>query len=355
MLDTRKLRTLPFWVMFGVKFSQIATVVKSLQVVKIFLSFSTLLLSVAAYGLTMGWWFGIGVVAMLFIHEMGHVVALHRKGLPASVPIFIPFLGAAIFTPKMEDRDTEAYVGYGGPFIGSIAAILCFLLWVVTGRNSDLLLVVSYLGVWINLFNMIPINPLDGGRITQVFGSWIQYIGAIIAVAFVYASGQAGMILLLMILACELRLPLFGHSVILFGLWILMLILTVFHSQQNIWLNILDIWLASVLLVFYISRDTERFLPAWRNAKMRDQLRRIYPNSDYQRLPSGWIARIRFVRQQLDEPVQTNRPYPSIKIRLQWLIAYLVLVGVLFAVITVQNEYLPQSMKSINMSDRSPS
>jgi|SRR3989344_7938443 len=125
--------------------------------------------SAFAYAFLLGPWFGIGLVVLLLIHEMGHVIALRLRGYESSTPVFIPFLGAAIFAPKFTDRDNEAFVGYGGPLLGSIGAVALFAVWFFLPTDSvaaQLVLITSYFGVYLNLFNMIPISPLDGGRIT---------------------------------------------------------------------------------------------------------------------------------------------------------------------------------------------
>lgn len=134
-------------------------------------------ISIIAYSFLWGWKFALGFVIMLFIHEMGHVIALKRKGYKASAPVFIPMLGAAIFVPAMNNAEDEAYIGYGGPLVGSLAALG---LWKISGffpQYHELLLRISYVALFLNLFNLIPIRPLDGGRVTQAVGGWFKYVG----------------------------------------------------------------------------------------------------------------------------------------------------------------------------------
>src|SRR5205085_1253228 len=63
---------------------------------KIFTVAGSMLVSVGAYALLGGWWFGVGLVGLIFVHEMGHVLELRRQGVPASAPLFIPFLAALV-------------------------------------------------------------------------------------------------------------------------------------------------------------------------------------------------------------------------------------------------------------------
>lgn len=132
--------------------------------------------SVAAYALAFGWQFAVGLVALLFVHEMGHVVVLRRFGVRATAPIFIPFLGAFIGMRQLpRDAVMEAKVGLGGPVLGSLGALAAWGMYVVTGHG--LWLVLTYLGVVLNLFNLLPIPPLDGGRAVAAISRWLWVLG----------------------------------------------------------------------------------------------------------------------------------------------------------------------------------
>lgn len=136
----------------------------------------TMLLSVFAYALVYGVWYAVGFVALLFAHEMGHFLAARQRGLDVGVPTFIPFVGAWIQLKEQPmDAETEAYVGIAGPMLGSAAAFVCYLLARNTG--SDLLLALAYSGFVLNLFNLIPLSPLDGGRIVSVISPKIWLVG----------------------------------------------------------------------------------------------------------------------------------------------------------------------------------
>ncbi|SEN59236.1 site-2 protease family protein [Lihuaxuella thermophila] len=135
--------------------------------------------SVGGYALFYPFEFAIGLVVMIFIHEMGHVWAAKRKGLPVSAPAFIPFLGALITMKKQPtDAATEAYIAYGGPLIGSLGALACYGVGVWTG--NELFYVIAMVGFFLNLFNLIPIHPLDGGRIVTAITRWLWVFGLVV-------------------------------------------------------------------------------------------------------------------------------------------------------------------------------
>ncbi len=140
---------------------------------------TSMLVSVFAYAwLTRNWAIGVGLVVMIFIHEIGHVLAAKQKGLPVSLPVFIPFLGAFIAMKKNpRDAVTEAYIAFGGPLLGTAGALVCYLLGDIT--NNITLLVVAYVGFFLNLINLLPIHPLDGGRISTAVTRWLWLVGLI--------------------------------------------------------------------------------------------------------------------------------------------------------------------------------
>lgn len=118
----------------------------------------TMIVSLGAYALAYGWRFAAGFIALLFAHEMGHFIAARQRGLNVGAPTFIPFVGAWIEMKDMpHDAETEAYVGFGGPFVGTLAALFCYFLARVV--DSPVLLAIAYVGFFLNLFNLIPISP----------------------------------------------------------------------------------------------------------------------------------------------------------------------------------------------------
>ncbi len=136
----------------------------------------TALVSVALYTLFWGWEFAVGFVLLLFVHEMGHVIALRREGIRASAPMFIPFMGALITSRSLGDNAlAEARVGLAGPILGSIGAAAVAIVGALT--HSDMLLALAYVGFFLNLFNLLPIVPLDGGRAMAAMAPWMWFVG----------------------------------------------------------------------------------------------------------------------------------------------------------------------------------
>lgn len=149
---------------------------------KLLTTAGTALVSMAAYSLLFGWPFAAGFVALLFVHEMGHVIQLRREGIKASTPMFIPFLGAAIFSRSLGDNAlAEARVGLAGPILGTLGATVVALIAALTG--SDMLLALAYVGFFLNLLNLIPVVPFDGGRAMAAVAPsmWFLGIGGLVA------------------------------------------------------------------------------------------------------------------------------------------------------------------------------
>ncbi len=143
---------------------------------KLLATSGTILVSLAAYAWIWGWAFAAGFIALLFVHEMGHVIALRREGIKASGPMFIPFLGAVIASRSLGDSAlAEARVGLAGPILGSIGSAACILIWHATG--SDLWRALAYTGFFLNLFNLLPVVPLDGGRAMAAMAPWMWFVG----------------------------------------------------------------------------------------------------------------------------------------------------------------------------------
>ncbi|MDB4984050.1 MAG: Zn-dependent protease [Patescibacteria group bacterium] len=119
---------------------------------------------------------------------------MNREGFKTNGPVFIPFLGAALFAPKDMDRRQEAVIGIGGPILGSLFSFLLLGLYFVV--KVKWLLMMAYMGIFLNLFNMIPITPLDGGRVTQVVGKWFKFVGFVLLLALTISMKQPGMLLI---------------------------------------------------------------------------------------------------------------------------------------------------------------
>lgn len=143
-------------------------------------------LSFVAYAALLGWQFGLGMIALLLVHEMGHFIVIRSKGLPAGLPIFIPMVGAFVTMRRMPKnvRD-EAGIALAGPLAGTIGGLVCLLAYWQTGLT--VLLPLAYFSFYLNLLNLIPVGPLDGARVTGAISKWIWPIGLIgVAVAAWY-------------------------------------------------------------------------------------------------------------------------------------------------------------------------
>ena len=166
---------------------------------KVLLTSGTMLLSVITYSFIYGWWYAVGFVGLIFCHEMGHFVAARQRGLDVGAPTFIPFVGAWIQLKEQPmDVETEAYVAMAGPVVGTMAATGCY--YAAEVLHSSLLLALAYAGLMLNLFNLIPLAPLDGGRITSIISPKTWWIGAPLVVAL-FVWNHSPMLLLLALLA----------------------------------------------------------------------------------------------------------------------------------------------------------
>lgn len=154
-----------------------------------------------------GWWFGVGFVLMILIHELGHGFAMKQQGVSAGWPIFIPFIGAMIAMKEApRDRDAEAVIAYGGPLAGTAAALVAAAVGFVF--DSRLFMALAYTGFFLNLFNLTPVSPLDGGRVAQAFSRRAWIVGVVV-LGLVFLWTHAPQLLLIAALA----LPhLFGRA-----------------------------------------------------------------------------------------------------------------------------------------------
>ena len=169
--------------------TKLKTIILLLPKAKLLVTIGTMLVSLAAYAWIWGWTFAAGFVVLLFLHEMGHVIQLRREGIKASAPMFVPFLGALITARSLGDSAVaEARVGLAGPILGSIASAACILIWHATG--SDLWRALAFTGFFLNLFNLLPVVPLDGGRAMAAMAPWMWFLGlaAMLPLVFLFPN-----------------------------------------------------------------------------------------------------------------------------------------------------------------------
>jgi Zn-dependent protease len=178
---------------------------------KIFLSGGSMLVSIVAYSWIFGWAYAFGLVLLLYIHEAGHLIAAKQKGIATSLPMFIPFVGAWITMKELPySVNDEAYIGFAGPLVGTVGALICY--YIARYYDSSLLLAISYSGFFINLFNLIPISPLDGGRIVAIISPKIWLVGIpILAIAFFYLHSP--LLIFIIILAFPQLIKAWKHDV----------------------------------------------------------------------------------------------------------------------------------------------
>jgi Zn-dependent protease len=165
------------------------TLLLLLTKVKFLTTSASMLVSIAAYALLWGWSFGVGFVLLLLVHEMGHVIQLRREGIKASAPLFIPFLGAVVGAKSLgDDATAEARVGLAGPILGSIGAAAVMVAGFAL--DSDFLRALAFTGFFLNLFNLLPVTPLDGGRAFAAMAPWMWFVGLglIIVLAFAWPN-----------------------------------------------------------------------------------------------------------------------------------------------------------------------
>jgi Zn-dependent protease len=165
---------------------------------KILTTSATMLVSIAAYALIWGWSFAVGFVLLLLVHEMGHVIQLRREGIEASAPMFIPFLGAVVAAKSLgDDAAAEARVGLAGPVLGTIGTLIPLVLWLATG--AEFWQALTYVGFFINLLNLLPVLPLDGGRAMAALSPWVWFAGyaGLVALTFIFPNPILILILLI--------------------------------------------------------------------------------------------------------------------------------------------------------------
>jgi Zn-dependent protease len=124
--------------------------------------FGAIFVAFGGYALIWGWRFALGVVILIFVHELGHYLEASREGLNPSWPVFVPFLGAYVKHTRGNPWQT-ARVAIAGPILGGLAALVCFALGEAQG--SDLLVALGYFGFVLNLINLLPFGILDGGSV----------------------------------------------------------------------------------------------------------------------------------------------------------------------------------------------
>jgi Zn-dependent protease len=162
----------------------------------------TMAIAVGVYTSFYGWKFALGLILSIYVHEMGHVVALRRYGIPATAPMFIPGFGALVrLKQNPATVGEDARTGLAGPIWGAGAAVGALALG--AALHSPLLFAIARLGAWINLFNLLPVWQLDGGRGFAALSRGQR--GVVAAVLWVLALSQHEALLIILALAASVR------------------------------------------------------------------------------------------------------------------------------------------------------
>ena len=171
---------------FGAKLKVLLLLLPKL---KLLTTAGSMLLSVAAYALIWGWKFAVGFVALLFVHELGHFIQMRREGIKPSFMLFIPFLGAAVGARSLGGNAlAEARIGLAGPILGTLGSAAALVVAEITG--SELIRAVAFVSFFLNLFNLVPVLPLDGGRAMAAMAPWMWFVGfaAMVGMVFVFPN-----------------------------------------------------------------------------------------------------------------------------------------------------------------------
>jgi Zn-dependent protease len=180
---------------FGAKLKVLLLLLPKLKVLT---TSASMLVSVAAYSIIWGWKFAVGFVALLFVHEMGHVIQMKREGVKISGMLFVPFLGAAVGARSMGGNAlAEARIGLAGPVLGTLATAA--LVPFAFAGDNDFLRALAFTGFFLNLFNLVPVVPLDGGRAMAAMAPWMWFAGFAAMLGFFVLFPNPILILILLL------------------------------------------------------------------------------------------------------------------------------------------------------------
>ncbi len=153
----------------------------------------TMIIAIWFYTLFFGPAFAIGLVVLILIHELGHFIVARWMGLPARLPIFIGPLGAVTSLGRSPgDAGRSGIIALAGPALGTVAALLCFLLAGAAnpGYARYLLLALAYFGCFLNLINLIPVGFLDGAKVADAIPKWMNVLGLLVVAGVVLLFGN---------------------------------------------------------------------------------------------------------------------------------------------------------------------
>ncbi|HVY09149.1 MAG TPA: site-2 protease family protein [Mycobacteriales bacterium] len=163
----------------------------------------SLAVSLAAYAQLWGWRFGAGFAVLLLVHELGHVIALRLRGIRASGLVFIPLLGAfTSWKPQERPAHHDAETALAGPIAGTVGALAA--LGYADASGSDLWRALAFTGFLLNLFNLIPLVPLDGGRVANLVYPWAWGVIGVGLVGYLIVRPEPLVVIILLLVGYEL-------------------------------------------------------------------------------------------------------------------------------------------------------
>lgn len=156
----------------------------------------SMVVSLALFATLYGPAFGLGILVLIAVHEFGHMLFARYERVPVTAPIFLGIFGA-IINIKAPPRDArqEAVIAIGGPIVGSLGALLVYL-WAQSlpmGHTRLLLTAIAYFGFFLNLFNLVPVVPLDGGRVASAISVWANVVGLVVMAGLLVISTSIGL------------------------------------------------------------------------------------------------------------------------------------------------------------------
>jgi Zn-dependent protease len=165
-------------------------------------SIGSMAVSIGLYTVFYGWRFACGFVALLFVHECGHILMARRYGIPVSAPMFIPFMGAYVaLHGRPPNAWVDAWIALAGPALGGAACLACLALGQASG--AGLWYALAYTGFFMNLINLIPLGIFDGAKVVHAISPWLMVVGLVVSVALCFYLPRLP-IMLLVIMALSL-------------------------------------------------------------------------------------------------------------------------------------------------------
>jgi Zn-dependent protease len=160
----------------------------------------SMLFTVGTYSMFFGLPYAAGMVGLILVHEIGHAIVMNMRGVPFSPMVFIPFMGAVIATKELpRDAWEDALIAFGGPVLGSLGAGAVGLAGHTT--DSQLLIALADFGLMINLFNLLPLGSMDGGRIAGALSPYMSVAGVGMGAGLAYTGAIQNPIFYLILLS----------------------------------------------------------------------------------------------------------------------------------------------------------